>query len=79
MENGLTRLQLTIQFPLPVPAFQAVDVKTMAGPEPELHGFARMVGGGVRALVWMSRVLKRITLGVESILTNVPKFQIYLI
>ena len=25
----------------------------MAGPEPELHGFARMVGSGVRALVWV--------------------------
>ena len=48
VEDGLTRLQLTIQFPLPVPAFQAVDVKTMAGPEPELHGFARKDNFGSR-------------------------------
>ena len=44
----------------------------MAGPEPELHGFARMVGSGVRALVWMGGFVRKDFFWFETILSKIP-------
>ena len=49
----------------------------MAGPEPELHGFARMVGSGVRALVWMGGFVRKDFFLVRNHLIQNPKCQNY--